>query len=59
MELDKANSVEYELYIKGLSEDAVRAISRDLNEPEWMLEKRLESLKIFYSLEMPHYWPHI
>ncbi|MBR2158021.1 hypothetical protein IJ913_01095 [bacterium] len=55
MELDKANSVEYELYIKGLSEDAVRAISRDLNEPEWMLEKRLESLNIFYSLEMPHY----
>jgi Fe-S cluster assembly protein SufB len=24
-----------------------------------MLEKRLESLKIFYSLEMPHYRPHI
>jgi len=56
MDLEKANNVEYEIYLKGLSEETVRRISFDLWEPEWMLEKRLESLKIFYSLEMPHYW---
>jgi Fe-S cluster assembly protein SufB len=55
MDLDSANLVEYELYLKGLSENTVRSISSDLNEPDWMLEKRLASLKIFYSLEMPHY----
>jgi hypothetical protein len=30
MDLDKANKVEYELYLKGLSEDTVRSISSDL-----------------------------
>ena len=59
MDLEKANNVEYEIYLKGLSEETVRKISSDLWESEWMLKKRLESLKIFYSLEMPSYWPHI
>ncbi|MBQ7616605.1 hypothetical protein IJS64_01070 [bacterium] len=30
-----------------------------MKEPKWMLEKRLEALKIFYELDMPHYGPKI
>ena len=38
---------------KGLSEELVRQISADKNEPAWMLKHRLESLKIFYEKELP------
>ena len=38
---------------KGLSEELVRQISADKNEPEWMLHHRLDSLKIFYEKELP------
>jgi Fe-S cluster assembly protein SufB len=38
---------------RGLNEDIVRMISAHKNEPEWMLEFRLEALKIYYSKPMP------
>ncbi len=38
---------------KGVSEALVRQISKDKNEPKWMLELRLESLKIFQEKPMP------
>lgn len=38
---------------KGVSEELVRTISADKNEPAWMLEHRLASLKIFQEKEMP------
>lgn len=38
---------------KGLNEDIVRKISAKKNEPEWMLNLRLESLKIFESMPVP------
>jgi Fe-S cluster assembly protein SufB len=38
---------------KGLSEELVRQISADKNEPEWMLRHRLDSLRIFYEKELP------
>ncbi|MCC6643302.1 Fe-S cluster assembly protein SufB [Candidatus Peregrinibacteria bacterium] len=37
----------------GLSEEVVRSISGQKNEPQWMLEKRLEALAIFNSKIMP------
>ncbi len=40
---------------KGLSEDVVRAISAQKNEPEWMLEFRLRSLRAFYRKSMPNW----
>lgn len=55
MNLEKANQVEYELYIKGLSEENIRKISADLQEPEWMLDLRLKSLEVFYKLPMPDF----
>ncbi len=38
---------------KGLSEEVVREISKIKGEPEWMLQKRLDALKVFYSKPMP------
>lgn len=38
---------------KGLSEALIRQISKDKNEPEWLLAHRLESLKIFYEKALP------
>ncbi|MHA2503728.1 MAG: Fe-S cluster assembly protein SufB [Candidatus Kariarchaeaceae archaeon] len=37
----------------GLSEAVVREISAHKNEPEWMLEFRLESLKKFFAMPTP------
>lgn len=38
---------------KGLDEGVVRAISREKEEPEWMTDFRLQSLKVFWSKPMP------
>ncbi|MBP6086313.1 hypothetical protein KA478_03955 [Patescibacteria group bacterium] len=51
--LETSDDIQYELYIKGLSEDNVRAISADLQEPERMLQLRLESLQKRYDMPYP------
>ncbi|MCE4955801.1 Fe-S cluster assembly protein SufB [Macrococcoides caseolyticum] len=38
---------------RGLTEDIVREISKMKEEPEWMLDFRLKSLKQFYKMPMP------
>ena len=38
---------------KGLDEDVVREISKIKNEPEWMLQKRLEAYHYFKDAPMP------
>ncbi len=38
---------------KGLTEELVRQISVDKNEPDWMRTHRLESLRIFHEKPMP------
>ncbi|HVA83196.1 MAG TPA: Fe-S cluster assembly protein SufB [Candidatus Aquilonibacter sp.] len=40
---------------KGLDEEIVREISAMKNEPEWMLEKRLQGYKIFLSKPTPQW----
>lgn len=40
---------------KGLNEGIVREISRQKQEPEWMLQLRLNALKIFLSKPMPQW----
>ncbi len=44
---------------KGLSEEVVRAISKAKNEPEWMLEYRLESYRLFLEIENPKWGPDL
>lgn len=43
-----SNTFEY-----GVSESVVRKIWEQNKEPEWMLEKRLASLKVFQEKVMP------
>ena len=38
---------------KGLTEDTIRMISAKKNEPEWMLEWRLDAFKRWLTLEEP------
>ena len=42
-----------------LNEELVRKISKLKNEPDWMLEFRLNSLKSFFELENPSFGPKI
>ena len=44
---------------KGLTEEIVRQISAEKNEPEWMLESRLKALRIFNEKENPNWGPDI
>lgn len=51
---DDANPAPYaEGALRGVSEKLVRQISSDKNEPAWMLEHRLECLKVFHEKPMP------
>jgi len=43
----------------GITEELVRQISKDKNEPEWMLEKRLLGLRIFNEKPMPNFGPSL
>ncbi|MCS6761643.1 MAG: Fe-S cluster assembly protein SufB [Candidatus Devosia symbiotica] len=45
--------IESDMAPKGLSEDTIRFISAKKNEPEWMLEWRLEAYKRFLTLTEP------
>ena len=44
---------------KGLNEEIIRQISAEKEEPEWMLEKRLQALKIYNKLDIPPWAPDI
>ncbi len=44
---------------EGLSEKLVRQISKDKNEPKWMLKKRLNALKIFNKKSFPDWGPDL
>src|SRR5699024_9959188 len=42
----------------GLDEDTIRFISRKKEEPEWMLEWRLEAYRLWLKKATPR-WPHL
>ena len=44
---------------EGIDESTVRNISKEKNEPEWMLKKRLEGFRIFQSLPFPTWGPSL
>src|SRR3989338_4145665 len=56
---DRSDEVHYEHLAEGLTEDVVRQISEDKGEPEWMLAKRLEGLRLFSKLPMPAWGPDL
>lgn len=44
---------------EGLTEETVRKISEEKNEPEWMLERRLKAFKHFKRRPMPDWGPDL
>ncbi len=51
--------VDYDRIISDLDEASIIEISKDKNEPEWMLEKRLLGLKVFNSKPLPSWGPDL
>ena len=43
----------------GLTEEIIRQISKEKNEPEWVLNIRLKGLQWFYKLDNPNWGPDI
>ncbi len=43
----------------GLSEELIRRISSEKNEPEWMLDLRLEGLRLFLEKPLPNWGPSL
>ena len=57
---DIKDKVEYSFKADtGLTEEIIREISSQKEEPEWMLEKRLAALKIYDKLDVPPWMPDI
>ena len=44
---------------RGLDEDLVREISQSKNEPEWMLERRLQALELYNTIAKPAWGPDL
>lgn len=52
------SDIESDTLAPGLSEDVIRFISEKKNEPEWMLEWRLEAYRDWLQMETPE-WAHV
>ena len=57
--IENPDNVIYDIFLKWLNEDTIKKISYDLQEPEWMLNHRLYSLKVFNEIKKPSFWPNI
>ena len=57
---DVKNPNRYSIMLdKGLNESIVREISEIKEEPEWMLQKRLDALKIYNNSQNPNWGPDL
>lgn len=50
--------IETETIGKGLTEDTIRLISAKKEEPEWLLEYRLEAFRVWQGMKSPE-WAHL
>lgn len=57
--LESSDKVIYDLYLQGISEETVRKISAEQEEPQRMLEHRLKSLEIFNTMPFPKRGPSL
>lgn len=57
--LESSDDIPYDVHLTWLTEETVRAISADLDEPERMLDLRLESLKKRHTMSYPQRWPDL
>ena len=51
-------NIESDKFAKGLNEDVIRLISKKKNEPDWLLEWRLKSFKVWLKMKEPK-WPNV
>jgi Fe-S cluster assembly protein SufB len=57
---DFFNDFEYsDILDKGINADLVKELSKKKNEPEWMLKRRLQSLKLFEEIPNPAWGPDL
>lgn len=57
---DIKNAFDYDVKVEnGLTEEIIREISANKDEPAWMLEKRLEALEIFNQTANPNWGPDL
>ncbi len=52
------SNIKTEIIESGLNENIIRLISKKKNEPEWMLEFRLQAYRYWLTQKMPT-WPHL
>lgn len=52
------SKIEQEFIPKGLNEEIIRLISKKKNEPQWLLEFRLDAFAKWKGMKMPH-WAHL
>ena len=52
------SNIKTEIIEKGLNEEVIKLISAKKNEPDWMLEFRLQAYRYWLTLEMPQ-WAHL
>lgn len=52
------SDIESETFEPGLDEDVIRRISAMKNEPEWMLQWRLDAFALWQTMEEPE-WAHV
>ena len=52
------SNIKTEIIEKGLNEEVIKVISNKKNEPEWMLEFRLQAYRYWLTLETPR-WAHL
>ena len=53
--LEQSDHIQYDAFFKGLSEETLRCISKDLHEPNRMLQHRLHCLEIFRKSKDPDF----
>lgn len=58
--LDRSDTITYSTLARaGIDEEIVRQIALSNDEPDWMLEHRLKSLRVFESMTKPTWWPSL
>ena len=57
--VDEESEENFYRFKEGLTEEIVLKLSEEKNDPEWMREFRLKSLKIYEELEVPDWGPSI
>ena len=51
-------NIEQEIFPPGLNEDIITSISKNKNEPEWLLKWRLNAYSVWLKMEEPN-WPKV